>query len=269
VRAFVRFQVASSIALLTLVTACFIVGAESPLNPSMVLLANVLIDGPPAQTLGLEPVPPESVHHPLRLEDEQILTPRLLARTLATGTIMAGTLLASFWHRLADGAITARDSTLVFAAFVVLDMASAYAARCGDRSIFSVNPFSNVAFSIAVACVLVFLVLSVHVPLLQLMLSTEALTLYDWGSILLQALGVLIADEILKPCLASPALGMSEATSYATPAEAGPADGVDPEAGADSESDESQDEGASGSGEGAAMLASAGQSARVTRRRPQ
>ncbi|KAA0150719.1 hypothetical protein FNF27_03095 [Cafeteria roenbergensis] len=205
VRAFVRFQVASSIALLVLVTVCYAAGADSPLNATMVLMANVLIDGPPAQTLGLEHVEPASVRKPARREDEHILTPRLFARTALTAVIMSGALLGSYWRRILDGVVSRRDSTLVFATFVVLDMASAYVARCGDRPLLSVPVLGNKPFAIATAGVLAFLALAVHAPPLQAVFSTEAIRASDWLFILALAAAVILADELAKPFLAEPA----------------------------------------------------------------
>lgn len=202
VRAFVRFQVASSIALLVLVTACYAAGAASPLNATMVLMANVLIDGPPAQTLGLERVDPASVRRPLRRDDESILTARLMARTAVTASIMSVALLGSYWHRILDGVVSRRDSTLVFATFVVLDMASAYAARCGDRSVFTVPVFGNRPFAYAASGVIGFLLLAVHLPPLQAVFSTEALAAADWLFVAGLAVAVILADEMAKPCLA-------------------------------------------------------------------
>jgi P-type Ca2+ transporter type 2C len=198
VRSFVRFQVASSIALLVLVAACYAVGVPSPMNATMVLMANILIDGPPAQTLGLEPVDPASVRRPLSKNDERILTRGLFIRTIVTATIMALALLGSFWSRLLDG-ITPRDSSLVFASFVVLDMASAYAARCGDRSVFRVSPTANMPFVYAASAVLVSVVLVIHVPWFQAIFKTESLGLADWGYIVALAVCIIAADEILKP----------------------------------------------------------------------
>ncbi|KAA0167182.1 hypothetical protein FNF31_01068 [Cafeteria roenbergensis] len=205
VRAFVRFQVASSIALLVLVTVCYAAGADSPLNATMVLMANVLIDGPPAQTLGLEHVEPASVRKPARREDEHILTPRLFARTALTAVIMSGALLGSYWRRILDGVVSRRDSTLVFATFVVLDMASAYVARCGDRPLLSVPVLGNKPFAVATAGVLAFLALAVHAPPLQAVFSTEAIRASDWLFILALAAAVILADELAKPFLAEPA----------------------------------------------------------------
>ncbi|VDN26126.1 unnamed protein product, partial [Dibothriocephalus latus] len=52
---FVRFQLSTSIAALSLVAVSTILSLPSPLNAMQILYINILMDGPPAQSLGVEP----------------------------------------------------------------------------------------------------------------------------------------------------------------------------------------------------------------------
>ena len=54
--AFVRFQLTTSVAALGLIAIAYAMGLPSPLNASMVLCINLIMDGFPAQSLGVEPV---------------------------------------------------------------------------------------------------------------------------------------------------------------------------------------------------------------------
>ena len=44
----------------------------NPLNPMQILWINILMDGPPAQSLGLEPVDPEVLRRPPRSVSAQV-----------------------------------------------------------------------------------------------------------------------------------------------------------------------------------------------------
>lgn len=44
----------------------------NPLNPMQILWINILMDGPPAQSLGLEPVDPEVLRRPPRSVRDQV-----------------------------------------------------------------------------------------------------------------------------------------------------------------------------------------------------
>jgi Ca2+-transporting ATPase len=50
-----RFQLSTSIAALLLISLSTIFDTPNPLNPMQILWINIIMDGPPAQSLGLEP----------------------------------------------------------------------------------------------------------------------------------------------------------------------------------------------------------------------
>ena len=66
IRNFVRFQLSTSIAALMLISLSTMLGIPNPLNAMQILWINVIMDGPPAQSLGLEPVDHEVLKRPPR-----------------------------------------------------------------------------------------------------------------------------------------------------------------------------------------------------------
>ena len=71
IRNFVRFQLSTSIAALMLISLSTLFNIPNPLNPMQILWINVIMDGPPAQSLGLEPVDPNVLRRPPRRQSEQ------------------------------------------------------------------------------------------------------------------------------------------------------------------------------------------------------
>jgi len=76
IRNFVRFQLSTSVAALTLVALATVLGLPAPLNAMQILWINIIMDGPPAQSLGVEPVDPAVLRTPPRRSDEEIITRR-------------------------------------------------------------------------------------------------------------------------------------------------------------------------------------------------
>ena len=74
IRNFVCFQLSTSIAALMLISLSTLLDVPNPLNPMQILWINVIMDGPPAQSLGLEPVDPTVLRKPPRKPHEHILT---------------------------------------------------------------------------------------------------------------------------------------------------------------------------------------------------
>ncbi|KAJ5142137.1 Calcium-transporting ATPase 1 [Penicillium atrosanguineum] len=90
---FVTFQLSTSVAALSLVLVSTTLGFENPLNAMQILWINILMDGPPAQSLGVEPVDPSIMNRPPRPKTARVLTRPLVQRVLTSAlVIMLGTL---------------------------------------------------------------------------------------------------------------------------------------------------------------------------------
>jgi magnesium-transporting ATPase (P-type) len=94
IRNFVRFQLSTSVAALLLVAICTTLGLPQPLNAMQILFINLIMDGPPAQSLGVEPVSHDVLKQPPRPSTEPIITFKLLRRVVVAAiTVVIGTLL--------------------------------------------------------------------------------------------------------------------------------------------------------------------------------
>ncbi|KAK6437043.1 High affinity Ca2+/Mn2+ P-type ATPase-like protein [Oleoguttula sp. CCFEE 5521] len=137
---FLTFQLSTSAAALGLVMLSSLGGWKNPLNAMQILWINILMDGPPAQSLGVEPVDPALLQSPPRPRNARVLHPRLIRRVLQSATvILLGTLYTYVSNLtpadLAAHSVSARDTTLTFTQFVLFDMASALACRSSTKSV--------------------------------------------------------------------------------------------------------------------------------------
>ncbi|KAJ2810606.1 High affinity Ca2+/Mn2+ P-type ATPase-like protein [Coemansia sp. 'formosensis'] len=198
IRNFVTFQLSTSVAALTLVALSTLLGLPQPLNAMQVLWINILMDGPPAQSLGVEPVDPHVMSLPPRAKNANIITRRLITRVLvAAGLIVSGT-MAIYVSEMQDGEVTARDTTMTFTTFVCFDMFNALTCRSTRRSVFDFGLFTNTAFNFAVAGSLLGQLGVIYMPFLQRVFQTEALGLFDIVKILVLSSTVLWVDEAFK-----------------------------------------------------------------------
>jgi uncharacterized membrane protein YgcG len=204
IRNFVRFQLSTSIAALTLVAGANLLGLPSPLNAMQILWINIIMDGPPAQSLGVEAVEPAVAQRPPRPRSEPIITRTLLRRVLlAAAVIVAGTLWMFMSEAGAVGGasptgVSRRVTTMTFTTFVMFDMFNALSCRSTDRSVFAVGFTSNPFFLAAVGGSLLGQLLVVYFSPLQSVFQTEALGLWDWLHIIALTSTVLWADEGVK-----------------------------------------------------------------------
>merc|ERR1719385_255879 len=84
IRNFVCFQLSTSIAALMLISLSTLLDVPNPLNPMQILWINVIMDGPPAQSLGLEPVDHNVLRKPPRKAQEHILNRALMTNILVS-----------------------------------------------------------------------------------------------------------------------------------------------------------------------------------------
>jgi Ca2+-transporting ATPase len=90
---FLRFQLSTAIAALTLIAGATFLGFDNPLNAMQILWINILCDGPVAQSLGVEQVDPDVMTKPPRNKNTPIITRELVLRILlGAGMIVMGTL---------------------------------------------------------------------------------------------------------------------------------------------------------------------------------
>ena len=186
IRNFLRFQLSTSIAALSLISISTLMDTPNPLNPMQILWINIIMDGPPAQSLGVEPADQDMAKRPPRNTKMAMLSRDILVNIcLSAAIIVCGTLYV-FKEMMEDGKITNRDTTMTFTCFVFFDMFNALSSRSLTKSVFQLGFFTNKPFCLAVLFSLVGQMLVVYAPPLQYIFQTEALSLSGMTLVLLK-----------------------------------------------------------------------------------
>jgi Ca2+-transporting ATPase len=169
---------------------------------------DILMDGPPAQSLGVEPVDPALLREGPRPRNARVLQPRLIRRVLQSAVvIMIGTLFTYVSNLtnedLLEHSVSDRDTTLTFTQFVLFDMFNALACRSATKSVLAGEvPLwgkgANNMFNYAVLGSLLGQGLVIYFPPLQRVFQTEALGLTDLIKLVAMASLVLWVDEARK-----------------------------------------------------------------------
>lgn len=198
IRAFLAFQLSTSFAALTMASVATAFGMPSPLNAMQILWINIIMDGPPAQSLGVEPVDDHILRAKPRKADDPIVTQALLLRAVSSAAIIVFLTLKVFANELDDGKATRRDTTMTFMVFVNCDLFNAYVCRSADKCFHEIEFFGNPAFLWAIGGSIVGQLLVIYFPPLQEVFQTEDLTLHDMFYIILLSSSVLWFDTLRK-----------------------------------------------------------------------
>lgn len=193
---FVRFQLSTNIGAILTVLAATLVGMPTPFTPIQLLWINIIMDGPPAMTLGVEPARPGLMSEPPRRPGAQILSARRLLRLLMYGaTMMLGT-LAVFFHGLERG--ISQAVALAFTTFVLFQFFNVFNARAEHGTAFNVNFLRNGKLWLALLGVVLLQIVVVHWAPAQGLFGTTDLSIADWLLAAAVASSVLLLDEARK-----------------------------------------------------------------------
>merc|ERR1712181_40294 len=198
IRNFLRFQLSTSIAALSLISISTLMGTANPLNPMQILWINIIMDGPPAQSLGVEPSDKELMKKPPRNTKVAMLSKDILINIILSAAIIVCGTLYVFKEMMEDGKITNRDTTMTFTCFVFFDMFNALSCRSNTKSVFQLGLFSNKAFCLAVLFSLVGQMLVIYTPPLQYIFQTEALSAGDLFFLVCLTSSIFIMSEVKK-----------------------------------------------------------------------
>ncbi len=194
---FVRFQLSTNIgAILTVLGAPFF-GFATPFTAIQILWVNIIMDGPPAMTLGVEPARPGIMSDAPRQSDAAILSWQRLWRIGLYGlTMAAGTLALYAWGMAQSG--EAKAMTLAFTVFVLFQFFNIFNARAEQRSAFNRQFFANGKLWLALLGVIGLQIVAVHWEPAQTIFSTVDLTVFEWLVAAAVASSVLLLDEVRK-----------------------------------------------------------------------
>ncbi|MCX9156408.1 cation-translocating P-type ATPase [Niveibacterium sp. 24ML] len=194
---FVRFQLSTNIgAILTVLAAPFL-GFATPFTAIQILWVNIIMDGPPAMTLGVEPARPGIMHERPRDKAAAILSVPRLWRIGLYGTTMAVGTLGVYAWAMNTGDVT-KAMTLAFTTFVLFQFFNIFNARAEHGSAFNSQFFSNGKLWLALFAVLALQVVVVHWGPAQVVFDTVALSWAEWGLAVAVASSTLLLEEARK-----------------------------------------------------------------------
>ncbi|KAL4249588.1 High affinity Ca2+/Mn2+ P-type ATPase-like protein [Abortiporus biennis] len=179
---FLSFQLSTAVAALSLITLSTFFGLSNPLNAMQILFINILMDGPPSQSLGVDPVDPAVMRRPPRRKDEPIISRRLVYRVLFSASVIVIGTLFIYTYALSDDHMSRREQTMTFTCFVFLDLVSAIQNRglgCGFTKNKMLITTVSVSFLVQLSLI--------YVPFMQAIFQTAALDWSDLCTLLLLA----------------------------------------------------------------------------------
>lgn len=194
---FVRFQLSTNIGAILTVLGAQLMGLPTPFTAIQILWINIIMDGPPAMTLGVEPTRTGIMNELPRKPEARILTFKRFQRLLGYGTIMATGTIGMFYYGLQTGVQT-YALTLAFTTFVLFQFFNVFNTRAEHGTAFNNQFFANGKLWSALTGVVGLQVVVVHWGAAQEIFHTTDLAMMDWALAFVVSSSVLLLEEARK-----------------------------------------------------------------------
>lgn len=192
---FIQFQLTVNLSSVLIVLAAVVCGFTAPFSALQLLWVNLIMDGPPALTLGLEPVSKDVLNQKPIKRNSNIITRNMLWLIIGSGIFIAVICLLQYFTNFL-GAQEAQKGSVLFTLFVVFQLFNAFNAReLREQSIF--KNFLNNRLMLG-TFVLTFALQVLIVEFGGEAFKTEPLELLLWCKIVCVGFSVILLGEILR-----------------------------------------------------------------------
>lgn len=192
---FIQFQLAVNFSSVMIVLVVVIFGFSAPFSALQLLWVNLIMDGPPALSLGLEPISQNLLKQKPIKRNSNIITKEMLGLIVICGTFITLVCLGQYFGNFLN-ATPEEQGSVLFALFVMFQLFNAFNAReLQHQSIFksfNKNPLMLWIFALA---------FGLQILIVQFggdAFKTTPLSLVMWIKIIVVSLSVIIVGELMR-----------------------------------------------------------------------
>ena len=192
---FIQFQLTVNLSSMLIVFICVVLDIGNPFTALQMLWINLIMDGPPAVTLGLEPMRDGLMDRSPTPRNSSIVTKDMLSRIIVNGLYM--TLIVVLQTELNFlGIEEGHESTAVFTLFVLFQLFNAFNSReLGNTSIFKNFLKNHIMLAVFAGTFVLQIIIT------QFggdVFDTNGLNIIDWLKVFAMAFSIIVVSEVVK-----------------------------------------------------------------------
>ena len=192
---FIQFQLTVNVSSVVVVICSILAGFSAPFTALELLWINIIMDGPPALTLGLEPIRADLLKHKPTKRNENIISRKMLIRIFVNGIFISVIFMIQHFKNFL-GAAPEEEATVLFTLFVLFQLFNAFNCRELDDTPMFKNLLKN---KLMLGVFLLVLILQgIITQFGAAVFETVPLSAVMWGKMLLTAFTVIILNEGIK-----------------------------------------------------------------------
>lgn len=184
IRKFIRYLLSCNLGEVLTMFIAAIFSLKTPLLPIQILFINLATDGLPAIALGVDPGSEDIMYKKPRHKNESIFAHGLKEKILIRGSLIGVCTVLSFLVGAHFGMSLETCRTLALGTLIMSQLLHVFECRSENKSLFEINPFTNIYLLGAVSFSIAMLLAIVYVPFLAKVFHTVPLDLGQWMIIL-------------------------------------------------------------------------------------
>ncbi len=192
---FIQFQLTVNLSSVLVILISILTGLKSPFTALQILWVNIVMDGPPALTLGLEPIRDDLMKRQPISRNANIVTGGMLSRIIFNGIFISVIFMLQTYFNILGGT-KEQQPAILFTLFVIFQLLNAFNSReLSDQSIlkhFSKNKLMLLVFGVT------FLLQVIITQFGGTIYNTVPLPIDMWIKIIGLGSTVIIASELFK-----------------------------------------------------------------------
>ncbi len=192
---FIQFQLTVNVSSVVVVIASIVAGFPAPFTALELLWINIVMDGPPALTLGLEPIRDDLLKHKPTKRNANIISRSMLVRIFVNGVFISIVFMLQHFTNFL-GAESNEEATVLFTMFILFQLFNAFNCRELDETPMYKNLLRNkLMFGVFL------LVLILQIAITQFggaVFGTVPLSIIMWIKMIATAFTVIILSEGIK-----------------------------------------------------------------------
>ncbi|CEN79347.1 calcium-transporting ATPase [[Clostridium] sordellii] len=192
---FVQFQLTVNMVAFLIAIICTVTGQDMPFTTIQLLWVNIIMDGPPALALGLEPVRKHVLDRPPIHKNAGIITKSMMYSMIGNALLMTGLIYLQIVTNFLNGNNN-EQGTVTFALFAFLALFNALNCREFNTESIIPNFFKN-----KVALEIIGITGVAQIVLTQVFtdfFSSVPLDLMIWIKIILASFSIIVINEVVK-----------------------------------------------------------------------
>jgi len=180
IRKVITYLLSDSFTEIILVGTSIFVGLPLPIIAVQILWVNLIEDGLPGMALAFEPKEKEIMKQKPAGHEVPLLTKEMKFIIVIIGVITDLILLGLFFWLWKQGFDIAYIRTMIFACLTIDSLFYVLSCKSLRKNLWHINLFSNKFLIGSVVIGIIMLVIAIYVPILQILLKTVPLGIYDW-----------------------------------------------------------------------------------------